>query len=328
VATRETLVVAAVQIMFRRRLRTLSRRPGTILIKTWFFGAPKADGPDFYLGKLPQLIRDRGVSCLLIGGDASYGAPVAFAADLLSSGRQAIPEQALVPWWAPAACCVDQLRTSWALGRLAGVASSRTAAAVALRASQECLSPAALKHALHFYIAKRAVAIWRPSVYGTLYEGHPWEKLAWLGAKTSDPACRIMGFQHTVVMPHSWGLMKPRRDSWEVPAPDIVLGVGRTTVSMMVPGHRDLGTAFAVLGAFRRTPVADDERSPVPMPATRTVLVAPEGFMTETALLFERAAQAAIAAPDQQFIFRCHPAWPFERVLPSLSVDVAGLPNV
>jgi hypothetical protein len=328
IAAREVVRIAAVRLLCRAQLSSIYRQPAAVVIKTWFYGAPKEDGPDFYLGQLPQMLRARGVSCVLIGGDAGYGPTLPFARGLLRSGRRAVPELALVPWWAPISTFIDQMRASLALSRLARAPRAPLFCAVAARASLECLTGATFKHALHFYVARRAVAIWQPKVYGTLYEGQPWEKVAWLGAKSANASCRTMGFQHTVVMPHSWGLIAPHRGGWELAAPDIVLGLGRTTVDMMVRAHEGLGTTFVALGSFRRAPDSNDAASTDPAPSRQTVLVVPEGFMEEAQLLFQRAAEAAIAAPDQRFIFRCHPAWPFDRVLPHLSVDVRTLDNI
>ena len=321
-----TIRIAYVRARFHTKIRALLREPASVVMKTWFFGPPSGNGPDFYFGRLPNLLQANGMSYVLVGGNLGTGSATCFARSLLDSGRHAIPELALVRLWAPLAILADQILTSFSLTKLAKNSHNPLFSAVASRASLECLRPATFSHALHYYTAKRAVEIWRPKAYATLYEGQPWEKVAWLGAKNADPACRTMGYQHAVVMPHSLGLIAPHVDGWEFPAPDIVFGLGDATIALMEGGHRALGTTFMTLGSFRRT--SEKQQQASPSPTRRVVLVVPEGFMEEAVLLFERAAEAAIAMPDYRFVFRCHPQLPFDRIRSHLSNDIAALPNV
>lgn len=325
-AARETARIAYVQILFHAEKKALFKEPARVVLKTWFFSIQQEDGSDFYFGLLPQLLREKGLDCILIGGNAGKSFNGSFTRGLLGSDRKAVPELALIPIWGPFAVLLDQVLTSLTLSKLMRSSQNLVFTLVAARASLECLKPATLKNALHFFIAKRAVEIWKPKIYGTLFEGQPWEKIAWLGAKSGATGCLTMGYQHTVVMPHSWGLINPNLNSWEFSAPDIVLALGPTTQEMMKSGHKTLGTDFITFGSFRRMK-SDFQKKP-PIPSQRVVLVVPEGLMEEATLLFERAIQTSILVPDHHFVFRCHPVLPFELVRHNLSQDITKLPNV
>jgi len=326
-AAREIAHIAYLRVWYRRDLQARFGSSATVVMKTWLVSSPSEDGRDFYFGRLPQMLGSSGLPCMLVGGESGRTSGVRFAREVILSETKVMPERALIPLWAPAAIVVDQVVTSLRLSKLSRNSQMPLFSAVASRASLECLGPATFTQYLQFFIAKRAVELWRPAVYATLYEGQPWEKLAWLGAKAANPACLTMGYQHTIVMPYSLGLISPHAKSWETPAPDIVLGTGSATVALMKEGHRGIGTkAFATLGSFRRKSAENGTR--IPEPDRRVVLVVPEGIMKEAVLLFTRAAEAAQALPDHRFVFRCHPVLPFARVRPHLPIDVDSLPNV
>ncbi|MFC2117187.1 hypothetical protein ACFLSY_00915 [Bacteroidota bacterium] len=322
----ETSRIIFVHIRFYTDLRVFFREPANVVMKTWFFATPQDEGYDFYYGDLPNLLRINGLHCMLLGGNSGVTSTGTFVRGLLKSGRKAVPESALVPLWGPASIIFDQVRTSIVLTKLGCKSKNRIFSAVAFRASLECLKPATLQQALHFYIAKCAVEKWNPKFFATLYEGQPWEKLAWLGAKAANSECITLGYQHTIVMPHSWGLLRPNFGSWEFPAPDKVLALGNITIAMMKKGQQEFKTTFVPLGSFRRTTNGHAMRSPTP--SQRVVLVVPEGIIEEATLLFEQAIQTAIMTPDHQFIFRCHPVLPFNQVRDRLSIDVSRITNV
>jgi hypothetical protein len=160
----------------------------------------------------------------------------------------------------------------------------------------------------------------------TLYEGQPWEKPAWHGAKAASSECLIVGYQHTVVMPHALGLLSPNHDSWEMATPDVALCLGETTKAMIAPAHEPSGAKLVVFGSFRARPGRGERRAP--RPGLRTVLVLPEGIRSEAKLIFDFVTRAAELLPEHRFIFRCHPALPFDRVRPLLDTSPERYTNI
>lgn len=329
-ALRETLRILRLKWRAGRLLRQARRVPAEVVMKTWVFGSNGlSNEADFYYGTLPRSLQQRGIRCVLLCGDALGGAAEqdAFARRALSQTHMRyIPEKAMAPVWAPLLIACDQLITSLKLRRLGQKSKNRKFSTVSAHACLDCLRPHTTAASLYFYIARTAVKNWGPKVFMTLYEGQAWEKSSWLGAKMADRNCVTVGYQHTVVMPHSLSLISPNNGSWKPQTPDCVLCLGEATIAMMKPGHRLNGTRFVPFGSFRRAP--GDSLPRPPKPGRRTVVVVPEGIIPEAKLLFNCALLAASSAADHHFILRCHPMLPFERVRPHLERDPEALPNV
>ncbi|MDP3722479.1 MAG: hypothetical protein Q8R91_03155 [Candidatus Omnitrophota bacterium] len=329
-AARESLGLLWVKPQVWRDLRRLTREPATVILKTWGFG-PEAlhRTEDFYYGTLPQQLEARGISCLVLCGDTRERLDTAFAKTLLRRPTiRTVPEQLLVPIWAPLVTAVRQFATAVALRRLAQRAEQPSLARVAAAACLDSLQPITVRNILHFSIARKAVKTWGAKVFVTLYEGQPWEKPAWHGAKAAEATCVTVGYQHTVIMPHSLSLLSPNRNSWERSTPDVVLCLGEIPLQMMASGHQPLGSRLVSFGTFRRS---DHHAPAAPSPQfqRRTVLVVPEtGVIREAKLLFNFAMQAASLATDHRFILRCHPAMPFHRLRPHLAGEPSALPNM
>lgn len=327
-ALRETIAVMYLRLRMRLLVTQVRRQPATVVMKTWCFGPESLDGPaDFYYGMLPALLEQRGVSSLLLCGNLGGGPEGAFSRAVLTRKHiRSIPERLLVPLWAPLLTACQQILTSLELRRLARNTSDRKFALACTYASLDCLRPATTQNTLYFYIARAAVRAWRPRIFMTLYEGQPWEQLAWHGVKAAGGDCLTVGYQHTVIMPHSFSLISPNSDSWELSTPDIVLCLGETTAKMMKPGQEPHGTRLVPFGSFRRTSTSS-LRCP-PKPERRTVLVLPEGVQSEAKVLFDFAMRAAPSLADYHFIFRCHPVLPFDRMRQHLEAVPEKFPNI
>lgn len=318
-ACRESVRLLWVKLRVWPELRRIMREPATVVVKTWCFGQSSLSrSDDFYFGPLPLQLEARGVSCLLLCDNAREVGNAAFAQAVLRRKHiRAVPERLLVPTWAPLVTVLRQLAAALALRRLAQRASGRGWRWLCARACLDSLQAITLKNVLQFYSARAAVRTWGAKVFVTLYEGQPWEKLAWQGAKAADPACILVGYQHTVAMPHSLAVLSPVRVASEPSAPDVVLCLGDVTRGMMEKGHELHGTRFVSFGTYRRTTGEVGDHGP--RPECRTVLVVPEtGVIREAKLLFDFAILAARLSPDHRFIFRCHPVMPFARIRPHL----------
>lgn len=326
-ACRETLWLLVLKGSFRSSLERLTREPATVLLKTWCFGPASVDGAgDFYYGTLPQQLATRGISSLLLCGDTRGKMDRTFMQAVLQRDQiRSVPEQLLVPIWAPAVVVCRQLTTALALRRLARQTLDHRLAKVCAVASRWSLQPITLRNLLHFYIARAAVKRWHSQVFVAFYEGQPWEQPAWHGAKAANPQCATVGYQHTIVMPHSQSLLSPHRDSWERSAPDVVLCVGQVTRRMLEEGHTPLGTRLVTFGTFRRP---SDDPVRLPHPTCRTVLVLPEGNLIEARLLFNFAMRVARLTTDHRFIFRCHPMLPFSEVRSHLHDNPDRFPRI
>ena len=326
-AVRDMVAIAWLKLRYGRVLARHLQAPVRIVFKTWAFGAASAARvEDFYYGTLPQQLEARGVSCVVLCGDGHGGLDSAFASAVFGRrGGRAVPELLLAPLWAPLALMVRQLWTSLRLRQMACRTRQLSEVRVLAQASRECAEPYTMRNALYYYIARSAVRRWQTEAFVTLYEGQPWEQPAWHGALAANPRCRLVGYQHSIVLPHSISLLRPHLGSWERSAPDVVLCIGETTQRLLAPGHQPAGSTMVTFGSFRRS-AADLVRCPDP--GRRAVLILPEGIPSEAELLYSAALRLAAMLPDHRIILRCHPVLPFARVLPRLGASPDQLANV
>jgi hypothetical protein len=325
---REFLYLCTLRLRFGATVRRLEKEAVDLLVKSWCFGqAQCSEAGDFYYGKLEPMLQKQGARPLFLLGDARGRMSGALVREFLKSSgeRRVVPEPLLVPLFAPFAAAFRQLRAAFAIRRLGRWTEDPQLAAVCRAASLHGVEPAAVRHSLDLDIARRAVATWKPKAFVTLYEGQPWEKMAWHGARQAHPSCRIVGYQHTVVMPHAQSLLRPNCSSWELSVPDVVLCLGPTTRHMLSKGHEPFGSTLISFGSFRHPNGAS--AGAIPDPRRKRVLVLPVGVLDEAVVLFNFAMELAKRSADTHFIFRCHPVLPFHEVQLHLGEQGRRLPG-
>lgn len=327
VAVWDSCTILHIRLRYRRQIKQKRSHSAKVVLKTWCFGPESVSGStDFYFGCFPATLGERGVASLLLCGNVLARDEVKFAGRVFAwDDFEAIPELAFVPLLAPLMCTMRQLKTCFELRRICASETESKFAIVCAQACLDCAHPTTMRNQMHFYIAAAVGKYWKPDVYVTLYEGQPWEKLAWLGMKSVRPECVIAGYQHTVVMRHALSLTEPHVDSREISIPDLVLCTGQATKRLMQSSHEGAGSKLIVFGSHRRA--ARTEPS-TPCPGKRRVLVVPEGNPRESKLLFNFALRVASAVPDHEFVFRCHPLLPFEQIRSELEQDIDRFTNV
>lgn len=323
--------IAQMRWAHRAALRSLSGEKFHLIAKSWRFEShggrgegSSAEKQDFYYGDLQERLGRRGIRMLVLYG-YPRGRPWQERSTSPSPAGRQLPELCLVHPLAPFHAVWEQWRTSVRLGAVARREQGLVRWA-AERASLDCLSLHNLPMNLYEGIARRAISLWAPRAFLTLYEGHGWERLIRAGVKWANPRCRTIGYQHTVLFRHQLSLLRPSNGSSTDVRPEIVLCLGPRTAQMLAPAHPD--SRLIAFGTFRRA--AHPERIPSPAPERRTVLVLPEGHAEEMELLFKTALKAARLLPDHRFVLRCHPMFPSprEQIFSCADEDPDTLPNV
>lgn len=304
-------------------LRALVSQPFDLVAKSWRFEVGEGAKEDFYYGDLRKRLRERGLRMLTL---YSYPMSAVWRGPHLPSDREAwcLHEMALLPLSAPVRLVFSQWATSRRLGRVAGETTG-LAAEVAKRAMLDCLSHQNLRQGLIYSVFQRAAKIWTPKGVLTLYEGHPWEQFAWTAAKEANPSCKTIGYQHTILLPYQLSMLRPGVSNRFAAKPDVVLCLGPRTVGILWPGHP--GARLIPFGTFRKAAAINGG---MPNPKRKTVLVLPEAYTEEMAILFQTAARAAGRLPDHRFILRCHPILrsPQAQVRTSLGRDPGEISNL
>ncbi len=326
-ALRLSIRLALLRFGYRNQVRALRRRRFDFVVKSWGFGdQPPVVGLDFYYGDLQARLARRGVSMLLLCGDTTETDSERFADNHVSIGELArLPEFCIVPFWTPLWMTLLQIQTSVQLRRLRNQEEDSLASKIEEWASRDCLLPAVTRTGLYFWLGKAVAQTWRPTACVTLYEGQPWEKALWWGAKTEAPNCRTIGYEHAAVFPEAISMIRPFRDIPNRSVPGLVLALGEGSADLLRQGHEALGTRVVPFGSFRTSNVNVNEPADV---ARRTVLVLPEGLAAEIAVLFSFAYRCAALLPEYRFILRCHPNWPIEEALKLVSDRPEDCPNV
>jgi len=319
--------VLRIRMQCRRERAALYAQPFDMALKTWGFGADLAAKPaDFYYGDWAQRLESQGIRTLLISGDAGKLGGLAFARHYTSSGPLCrLAEQALLSPSDSFRAALAQSRAAFRLRRLAARARHPRLKATLYTASRSVCAPQTLRDMLQYDMAATAVRHWKLRFYGTLYEGHGWEKCAWWGAKEASPACETLGYQHTVIFPEALAMLRPIVDLRSRSLPDRVLTIGQIPLELLQPTHVSRQCALDVLGSFRYQAASTTQ----PSPADRAwILVTPEGLPEEMIAMFRFSHRAAKAMRQATFVIRTHPAAPLETVLKDLPADFLQVPNL
>lgn len=301
----------------RRTLHALAGKRFPVIIKTWMFGSRPAAGPDFYFGDLPRRLHSRGIDVLLLCGNAGARSWHAFSRTYASVASPArVPELALVPWWAPLGIAWAQIAAARDLRRAAHHEHDPLQREILAAAARAALRGQTAINALYYALGAAGARRWRPSMVLTLLEGHAWERCFWRGVKTADPSCRTVGYQHTVLHPYNFAVLKPEPDPIAGLVPEMVLCLGERSRRQMGAWEQQ-GAQVLRFGSFRRSSQAasapaDRDR--------RTVLVTPEGREEEVARLFTFAVECARLLPDHRFVLRAHPDLPMREALRIVAV--------
>ena len=315
-----------VRLRLRDQIRALKDRSFDLVAKTRCV-AP--DGlpleRDFYYGNLQKNLQDRGASALMISGH-----PAGMSWQRLGKLKASasfpfqLPELALVPFSSPFRFVGQQAVACVRLMRFARRVKDPFVRRLALRASTDCVFHWMIPIGLYYWIGQSAVKAWHPKAVVVLYEGYNWEQCLWRGVKAADPACRTVGYQHTILLRHNCALLKSQGNGAASLRPDVVLCLGPRTESMLKSSHSR--SDLFPFGTFRQMPAPSTCQEP--RPQKQTVLVMPEGYPEEVKLLFHSAIQAARRLPQVQFILRCHPLFPPGRIPLSLREEIAQTPNI
>lgn len=316
------------RVLLRREFATLTRQSFDLVARTCCRGTQQLPhGRDFYYGDLQQRLAQRHVRMLLLCSDVRDIPWRTFAKSQVALGPVwKLPELCLVHPLAPIHMMWNQLLSAGRLFRLARRLDEPLTRAVATFAARDCLLPDTAFAGLTFWVAKAAVRTWHPRAFLTLYEGHAWERCAWWGVKTADASCRTVGYQHAMVFRESLSLVAPSADGDGRSIPDMVLCLGQVALELLRAGHARHHVQLLRFGSFRHL---TSEHSPGPQhPNRRTVLVTPEGIVSETSALFAFAAACASRLPAYTFILRMFPGTAMPGVMKTVKQSLAQFPNL
>lgn len=315
------------RIRCKEALSQLQHQTFDVVAKTWVFGARKeVEENDFYYGDLQKRLQDNGTSVLLLCGNVSKSDWKNYAlVHTVVTGLCRLPELCLIPPWRTCQIVFKQIVASFRLWFASKQEPNSLLKRILTQVAVDSLREQTLANNLYYWLGRETIKTWNPKMFLTFYEGHAWEKCLWLGVKEENPACKVAGYQHTVIMQHAYEQLHPFLDPSEQPTPNIVFCTGLESLNMMKSDYAGCKPEFVPFGSFRFSANFSDNVSPDP--SRRAVLVIPEGVLSEAVMLFDFAIKLSSLLPDYRFIFRCHPMLPFERVKPRLFLERGVFPD-
>ena len=142
------------------------------------------------------------------------------------------------------------------------------------------------------------------------YEGHAWERIAFLAARTQLPAIKCISYQHTGVFEHSNSIKIKLQDLYN---PDLICTSGSFTRNELRKQKDLIDIEVVEVGSPRgliskNNLISSNDN-------TNSCLVIPEGFISECNYLFEFSLKCAFLNPKINFIWRLHPSLSFDKIL-------------
>ena len=270
---------------------------------------------DFYFGEVPSDLVAQGDSVVIALFNCSRK-PAEYLADkwkvslvprvILTDSLRILNEIAIR---------IRLKKESLSLRKLAKKEPPGFARRVLLRASEESMSGGA--H-LSLRMAKQIgelVAKLQPKVLVVIHEGHAWERLALVAARSAHPNVLCVGYQHAAVFRLQHAIRRSLAPKYN---PDQILTAGEVSSTQLKSSTGLEGIPISVLGSNRRckgsttNPECQTHTDRGDHSAGRVCLVLPEGIPSECHLMFEFSILCARVNPEIQFIWRLHPIVSFE----------------
>lgn len=158
----------------------------------------------------------------------------------------------------------------------------------------------------------------RPRTLILTWEGHPWERLAIHAARRVSPEITCIGYHHSVLFPCQIATGRALGFGFD---PDAIIVAGERSASWYRSQKDWCNLPIAVVGSPRG--FASSAKEPN---KGGSLLVAPEGIMSETVLLFRTALEAKSQGLAAPIALRLHPILDKKQVMNALPM-LANLPD-
>lgn len=317
----QSLNVICRKIRSCKDINSLKNKKYSYILKSWFIEQKDNDNNnDFYFGNIAEHLYEYGYTGLIIG---DHPGPWKFCGYAVKNKYQEsklrYDEKLFLPLWAPIWIALKQISEGYSLYRNLIKEKNDTKKIIYYYILSSLLSPSTAQHVAYYFIVKNAIKKLQASIFITLYEGQPWERAARCGAREANPQCMLIGYQHSIVLPHALTILNPASISNNYLYPDLIVCTGNETKNMLATEDNLLNTKLITLGSFKTKRI--DTSINEPDNTKKVILVIPEGVPDESILLFDFVMSAADKLKDWRIIFRTHPILPFEKIRSQLNHD-------
>lgn len=259
---------------------------------------------DFYYGRLPELLGEERVSSCVVLLNATalpvrdlnnkWGADMAPRIVLPPRLSSRVEFRMRAQQWRERRRILAQRRSGTVLERRV----RRSAASYAS-------APGSIAALRVYYQTYNLIKQLQPKAVVVTYEGHAWERLAFLAARHATPGIRCLGYHHTILFPRQHAALRLLGRGCD---PDVILTAGDVSTERFCRALNGSQVKVATLGIHRSQPADDDRTHRVPFGAREsTCLVMPDGIVSEVERLCDFAIAAAKNASNVRFLIRLHP---------------------
>ncbi len=194
-----------------------------------------------------------------------------------------------------------------------------------LRAAIEALSPDTLFNLRLYYLTSDMLKIVKPKLVITTFEGHAWERIIFASAnKNINSKIKSVGYQHAALFKMQHAIYRSLGSDYD---PSFVLSAGEIGLNQMKKYSQLHTNLVGVLGSPRST-LGRKIQVNQNTNDLWTILVLPEGILSDCIDLFSFTLECAKLNPCLHFIWRNHPLINFEKVFSTSKKLLNNLPNV
>lgn len=181
---------------------------------------------------------------------------------------------------------------------------------VRMAAAAEAFSPATFNALRIASQVEEMVTKLSPKCLLTTFEGHAWERVAFMKVHTVVPQLKCFGYQHSALFRLQHSISRPLDSMAD---PDLIFSSGLVATRQLSDSWGE--EKVLMIGS----PKAKVLRSSVEkkLKSGNRCLVLPEGIESEAILLTAFCLECAVAMPDIVFVLRFHPAFDYQALLKS-----------
>ncbi len=194
---------------------------------------------------------------------------------------------------------------------------------VILHAASQAMTSGSIGNMRLYHQLKKLIENIKPKAIVLTYEGHGWERIAFLAARDAYPGIKCYGYQHTIMFPrqHATGRLLGKKFD-----PDVILMSGKFGFDLLECNSRLSGIEKIIIGSHRKKqPIVDPIKKFSPS-INSACLVIPDGTLIEAIYIITFTIQLAKILPAIKFIIRLHPVLSKEE-LSSASIELSMPPS-
>lgn len=296
----------------------------TILVSHLLNSNQIGQDEDFYFGKMADYLNDSGKNCLFVY--FNHTSTLSEKANQL--GMHARISRVVLPEYLS---LKEELFLRWKLYQeykiLKRDAKSKAKSEIEKRvlevSAAKLFSPDTIATYRFHYIMNRISSSFLPSTVLTTYEGHAWERLAYLAARSANWAVKCIGYQHAVIFKNQHAMKRKLTADYD---PDVLMTAGEVTLEVLSSVPELKSIEMSCVGTHRMETGLESLLLKLPVFSENVCLVIPDGTIEECITIFDFVFLSAELDPRIQFVIRLHPVMPLS-VISKHYTSLSNLPS-